>query len=137
MIKTQFREIIKEQILLESVSKMFRTDTTNIPYYDGMLKNKEYYESSKGVAYEIKYMSPEDYLITIAKEIFNTNYKNAIDYMIEEDLIDEYVEAAKSGDKFPMVIIDYYRKTQEGRHRAYVAKLLNIKKIPVMVVWEI
>lgn len=125
-----------EYIILESVN-MFRTDKTDIPYYDGMLKNPEYYKKAKGMEFQIEYMRPQEYLELVAKDVFKTSYKNAITYMLDDNLIKEYKEAALNGDKFPMLIIDYSRNTQEGRHRAYVAELLNIRQVPVMIVNEV
>lgn len=131
-------DLLKEHIklIIESIN-MFRTDKTNIPYYDGMLKRPEYHERAKGVTFDIEYMRPEKYLRKVAREIFKTSYEDAVTYMIEDELIDEYIEAAKGGDKFPMLILDYYRNSQEGRHRAYVAKQLGIKEVPVMIVKEV
>jgi hypothetical protein len=50
--------------------------------------------------------------------------------------VEQYFKRAKQGEKMPIPVIDVVHHTQEGRHRAMVAKQLGLKKIPVLFVEE-
>ena len=111
---------------------MFSTEYTDIPWYDGMLKHPEYYRRAKGLTYEIRYMTPREYM-KLAAELQNTPL--SIQYMmVDESLLRQYMKEAENGAVFPMPVIDYATGTQEGRHRAVLAERLGVKSIPVMIV---
>ncbi len=77
-------------------------------------------------------MSPETYLSKIARDIFHS-YKQ-MELGIDEDKIKNIKDRASKDFVFPMPVLDYEAKTQEGRNRAFVAKEQGIEKIPVYVV---
>ena len=117
--------------------------STDMPYYDSMMKNPEYFKRNKGVTYKIKYMSPDEYLDK-CYEIHCQRYiemgktpptkERYMRFAIEESLAKKYADLMKKGEKFPIPVLDYNIMNQEGRHRAYAAKLLGVKEIPVLVV---
>lgn len=125
---------------------MFDITTTDIPNYDNMLQNPEYFRKNKGKIFEIVYMSPDEYISKIThgfyqKESTKKYYKtiqNFQTYMDEHRLDQERIkEYLKSQRKFPMPVIEYkdgQMMDQEGHHRATVAKLKGISQIPVMIV---
>jgi hypothetical protein len=76
-------------------------------------------------------MSPKKYIYTVARGFGGLSYQDAIS-PTNSSTIDKYVEAMRSGDKFPVI---YYRKNssdQEGRHRALAAEKLGCEEIPVI-----
>jgi len=107
---------------------------SDVPFYNGLLKHKEYYERAHGIKYKIVYMTPDEYIKKVAELQGTPVYLQMM--MISNDIVNSYVELAKKGTKFPILILDYRNKYQEGRHRAIMAKRLGIEKIPVMVVEE-
>ena len=131
---------------------IFDITTTGMPFYDSMLHKEyiagnrdpvEYFKTNKGLLFEIVWMSPTQYL----EESYKIHRKFSIDYgipqitfetylktNIDPDLINEYVQRTLEGSKMPMPVLDYDKLTQEGRHRAVVAKELGVEKIPVLVV---
>lgn len=131
---------------------IFDITTTGMSYYDAMLHKEyiagnrdpvEYFKTNKGLVFEIVWMSPTQYL----EESYKIHRKFSIDYgipqitfetylktNIDPDLINEYVQRTLEGSKMPMPVLDYDKLTQEGRHRAVVAKELGVEKIPVLVV---
>ena len=125
---------------------MFDITTTDMPNYDNMLQNPEYFRKNKGKVFEIVYMSPDEYISKITsgfyqKESTKKYYKTFSEfkkYMDEHRLDQEKIqEYLKSQRKFPMPVIEYkggQMMDQEGHHRAVVAKLKGINEIPVMIV---
>lgn len=110
------------------------TDKTDLPYYDAMLKNPELYRREKGKTFEIRWVSPDEYLQMSAKA---KGVSVEDDRRFSEDtLIHEYATAMRRGDKFPMLMVEAGRQLQEGKHRALAAKEAGINKIPVMIVTE-
>jgi len=110
---------------------------TGLEYFDRLLNNnlvpgrkiteREYMQTEKGKTGEIVYMSPDEYLSKIAPA---GPTQSSIDYM--------KAKLAK-GEKLGMPHIDYTETTiggkhpgQEGRNRAYLAKELGLKEIPVL-----
>jgi hypothetical protein len=107
----------KKKIDNEGVITRSKTD---IPDYDDLLK------SGKVI---IEEMSPIDYLYE-TEEIFGGNFRDSIDKRV----CSKYVDDMYKGDVFPLLYLDYKKRNQEGRHRAFAAWILGIKKIPVLVI---
>lgn len=103
----------------------FKVNESTTPSVDEALK------SGKAIVVE---MSPETYLREVAHNIFaeatietalrGTSVKN----------INKYMQMMKDGTKFDTPYLNYKTKGQEGRHRAIAAMMLDIKRIPVIVV---
>lgn len=141
----------KSQLTGEDI---FDITTTGISYYNSMIqighivgKYKdnplEYFKNNKGIIFEIERMSPEEYLT----RVYTIHMNNRILENIEIDTIEDYLldhidfenvkkykERTLEGSKMPMIVLDYKRNEQEGRHRAVVAQQLEVKEIPVLVV---
>lgn len=79
---------------------------------------------------ELIYISPQEYIENIAK-----GFKTTVDYqfnLINNKLVNKYIDDFKNGDKFPIIYYTENRSEQEGRHRAMAMLKMNIKKIPVI-----
>lgn len=142
----------KPQSINLTGNDIFNTTTTGMSYYDAMLHKEyiagnrdpvEYFKTNKGLVFEITYMSPQEYL----EESYKIHRKFSIDYgipqipfetylktNIDTELINEYIERTLEGSKMPIPVLDYDKLTQEGRHRAVVAKELDVEEIPVLIV---
>lgn len=113
---------------------IFDLTTTDMSYYDKILRGefKTRRDGSK-VCFEIKYISPDAYISECAR-VHNSTIENQY-LMISEAHINYLIDEFKNKEfKFPLILIDEYDKTQEGRHRALVAKKLNINTIPVLYI---
>lgn len=89
--------------------------------------------AEKGVKVRFLFLSPSSYFQAIAK-----NRKPQTSEQIERDEVDEekvqqYVQAAKNGEKFPCPSIDLTSGDQEGRHRTRVVEELGLPYVPVFV----
>ena len=102
-------------------------DKTSLSFYDGILKNPDYHKRAKALKATIMEMSPQEYLR-------RCDSMGATRTVVDEKLIDTYVQRIQSGEMMPMPILDYSRMEQEGRHRALVAERLELKQIPVLIV---
>ena len=105
-----------------------------MPYYDQMLKNPNYFKKAKGKKFTVKLMSPDQYIQAVARQ-----QKTSTGFQYEHihpKLVQKYKKLTLSGSPMPMLTIENTKDahTQEGRHRAMVAKELGVKKVPVMVV---
>lgn len=122
----QYRRLIME----ENSCDLF-SNKTNLPDYDDILfkKTPRVLENSKG---RIIKMSPESYLRFVAR-LQGTTYEQQLSY-IEQKKVKRLESKLNDGDLFDIPVIDYNRKWQEGRHRAYVAQSMGCDKIPVLVV---
>jgi len=105
---------------------------TDLPFYDNMLKDPDYYRRAKGVSGEIEHMSPQEYLRRSAV-IFGTTLPKVYD-AVYKPRVEKYADEMKMGDVFPIPVLDTDKKTQEGRHRVLAAEMLGAKTIPVLVV---
>jgi len=94
-----------------------------------MMSNPDYHKRAKGIKFTIKYMSPDTYLKK-CREMGKT------DVGVDDALIQQYCNRARLGEKMPMPVIDYRIGEQEGRHRAHVAKKLQLKRMPVLLVYK-
>lgn len=118
------------------LSKYFRMDT-GLPWYDGMIKNPDYYKRAKQVKFKIVQMSPRKYMEEVAKQQ-HTSVGRQYE-MVSPDYVERYKQRALAGEKMPLLSLEStsYADTQEGRHRAVVAEELGVKKIPVIVVKDL
>ena len=103
---------------------VFRTDKTGVPYYDDIMRDKEsqkYYNTK----FEIVEMSPKEYFERCS-EIFGNSFEAQVAQVSRDTVVNEHLtEVLKKGEKFPLAFLDYTQeKSQEGRHRMYVAALL-------------
>lgn len=119
----------------------FDITKTDPPYDSYMLEgspDREYYMRKEGFSdVYIAEMTPDEYLLLCGKygwkdrfndvdTIYNTSGTN-------KDYVEEYAERMKNGEKAPMPVINVKNRGQEGRHRAFAAKLAGIKTIPVVI----
>lgn len=121
----------------QNTYKGFSTTSTGMSYYNDFLTEEgaSYMLKAKGLKAYIAEMSPKEYLTRCAKEIFKSTIENQVRALSKENL-PRYKGLMQSGTKFDMPVLNYAETTQEGRHRAYVANELGIKKIPVLIVEE-
>ena len=100
---------------------------TDLPFYDGILKNPDYHKRAKGLKANIIEMSPKEYLRKCES-------MGATRADVDEKLVGSYIQLVQNGEMMPMPVLDYSRMEQEGRHRALVAERLELKQMPVLVV---
>lgn len=81
----------------------------------------------------LHYMSPKQYLYTIARQFVGLSYDDVVlSGAVNPDKYKEYAEKMKNGDKFPVSYYNRDSSMQEGRHRALAAMELGCEKIPVI-----
>jgi len=92
---------------------------------------------------ELEWMSPNEFLSKVphpATTLIPASL--AEEKYFDKGSIKYITESILSGKKLDPLILDYSDMyhgypTHEGRHRAYVAKKLGIKKLPVLVIrWK-
>lgn len=117
----------------------FHSDTTEMPFYDDLLKAdddmKAYFKREKGLVWELKNMSPDEYIDAVVKGFSST--KERLMSGRDTDKIKDFAEQMKSGKKFPILTLDYSkgkRVSQEGVHRALAAKEANVSTVPVLII---
>lgn len=108
--------------------------TTDVPYYDQGMQNKDYMKRAKQKKFKIKYMSPKKYIKEAGK--IQKSDEETQRKMIVPELVDKYHQRSESGERMPMPYLDYSEGTrgQEGRHRVAVAEKMGAKEVPVLVV---
>lgn len=125
----KFAEYLNES----QVWKYFKKDSTGMPFYDEMIDNPDYYREKKGYDSKIVMMSPADYMKGSAK-IHGSDYTRQLQ-MADPATVDDIVTKIKStGSKMPILVLDYARKEQEGRHRSQIARKLGLTEVPVLIV---
>lgn len=126
-------------IILENIEKAkFDINNTNMSYYNDFLKPSEieYYKRNKNRIGKVIQMTPREYYDDCAKFIFNQSASN-LEKSRENENTEKYKDAMLSGETFPMCVIDYADKGQEGLHRMLAAAQLfgwNIK-YPVLAIY--
>ncbi len=131
-------------MLLEDLNpvQFFDTSNTDMPTYNDMMKDPEYFARAKKKVWEIVYMSPDEYLSAIIAGFGTLGYtKSQVLDRTKQELVDKYQDLMSKGTKFPMPVLDYSGYmgaegdfSQEGMHRTLAAKNLGAERIPVMVV---
>jgi len=119
----------------------FKTDDTDMPLFNDMLKHPDYFREKKGATWTIEWMSPDEY-IDSCRRGFYVSQGTPLSYDLRSDRdrkrAQKYAELMKQGTQFPMVTLDYrHGFSQEGIHRAMAAELLGVKKMPVMVIKKV
>ena len=124
-----------------SNQEYFDKSYTDMPTYDDMMKDPEYFQRAKKKVWDIVYMSPDDYINNAIEGFSKIGYGRDAVMSRDADLIDKYAGLMRDGTKFPMVVLDYSgymgaedEFSQEGMHRALAAKKLGLKRMPVLVV---
>lgn len=121
----------------------FRIDETDPPYWGYMIPgqpDRDYYlKKGKYIDSYIAEMTPEQYLLLCGKYAWKARYNNVQDIYDRlskqsHELIHQYAEQMKQGDKAPLPHLDIKNAGQEGRHRAFAAMELGITSIPVLII---
>lgn len=134
--------MIDEVNLRMRLTGIFDLSKTGFPgYYDNFLteSGNAYMEKSRNQTGSIQYMTPREYFNYCINDIFENSISFSELLMSRsDDLIPEYVEAMKQGNKFPLPYLDFGRKEQEGLHRMLAAAKIfgwDSKKFPVLCVY--
>lgn len=114
------------------VFSMFRRETT-VPMIDEAFNNPIYFAEKKNRKVRLIFLPPAEYFVAAAKNRGPGHSEQTERQMLDENLVQEYVEAAKKGAKFPALNLDFTSGDQEGRHRARVAEIIGLPYVPVFV----
>lgn len=104
--------------------KGFDMTDMGVSYYNDLM------ERGRGYIAE---MSPREYLLRCAFQIFDGTIESCLNGVIESNA-QKYANKMKSGEKFHMPYLNFRDRQQEGRHRAVAAYLNGIKLIPVFII---
>lgn len=121
----------------------FDLTTTDMPFYDGLLKNPEYYNKNKEMTGFVVEMHPVEYIDLCAQGFWKTEpsarkqfnhislFKADMMKMRDNGMVYRKWENAK----LPMPVLEFGPNyfTQEGLHRALAADKQGIKSIPVVI----
>ena len=120
--------------IIEIICESFNKNTTDMPYYDRLMKDPDYAEQV-GFWVSTKIMTPQAYIAKCNRE-FGVNTEES---RRNSGKVEEYAALMKKGVKFPMLLLQYTfdgKFTQEGLHRAYAARDIGITRVPVLIVHE-
>ena len=107
--------------------------TTDMPLYDNILKNPDYFKKAKGLESRIELMVPGEYLKRQA-EVKGVELEKDLK-IIDRNVVEKIKESIKTGErKLNMLSLEPEKKNQEGRHRAIAAKEMGIKQVPVQII---
>ena len=121
--------------LIENVWRYFEK-ITDMPFYDDMMDNPEYYKRVKKLESRVVMMKPYDYLKACG-EVHGSSAQRQID-LVDMDRAEQLLKAIKEKHtKMKLPVMDYAYKTQEGRHRAVISMKLGLETMPVLVVNKI
>ncbi len=115
--------------------------TTDLPTYDDMMKDPEYFANKKSTASKIVKMHPGMYAVHCKNSFKGIEGR----FTPEPELVQEYALRVLDGSKMPLPYLryeyvederrgNYTSFGQEGRHRATVAEMLSASSMPVLVV---
>ena len=113
----------------------FSLKTTDIPFWDAILKKPRYHKEAKGIEREIRFMSPREYFGLVEKKTsFSRDLEGGFEKFADPEIVTKYVKQMERGAKFPMPALQYKGGfAQEGRHRMLAAEKLGIDRVPVLV----
>jgi len=128
-----------KQRAAESENAFFDKTTTDMPFYDDLIKSlegdnykRDYFREQKGLESAMTEMSPDEYMSLVDQE-FSSDVMNGVD----PAKVSDYAEKMRAGEQFPTLTLDYTRGkrlSQEGRHRALAAKQAGANSVPVLMV---
>jgi hypothetical protein len=124
-IKTLLRESLINEIENNDPFKYF--DINSLLNYTE-IENPIYSIINNFKLGKLVFMSPDEYLEKTISPPYNKNDFPRYD----KDKPIEFAERAKNGSKMPIGYYNLNKRSQEGRHRALAAKILNLNKIPVV-----
>lgn len=110
---------------------VFRDDKTDIPWYDNMMENPDYFRENKGVTFELEIMPPSQYLNACA--MMQDSDMQRQYGMVDQEQVEALRKLVEGGTKLYLPILDYADRLQEGRHRAVLAESMGIE-MPVLIV---
>jgi len=145
-IKEYFlKEGYENKEVFEFYRKPSRDDNiiTGMSYYDNFFRDKLQFETTKQVKGEVKFLTQLEYFEKCAKARGQfSNYNITREFLaIEVNNIKRIDKLYQENDlyygsKFPIGVIDFKDKTQEGRHRALLSYRYKIDKIPTLIIRE-
>jgi GNAT superfamily N-acetyltransferase len=102
-----------------------------------MMKDPEYMANKKGMVGKIEWMSPKEYIDKCVAGFRSIGEPGEVQRGRDPKLIKKYAQEMQSGDKFPMLELDYRGGFgQEGLHRAMAAQAIRVEEVPVFVTTE-
>jgi GNAT superfamily N-acetyltransferase len=114
----------------------FSTDPVT-PNQMDMMKDPEYMANKKGMVGKIEWMSPKEYIDKCVAGFRSIGEPGEVQRGRDPKLIKKYAQEMQSGDKFPMLELDYRGGFgQEGLHRAMAAQAIRVEEVPVFVTTE-
>ena len=114
------------------VRKIWNLESTDLPSYDDMLKRPEYFRERRGIMGRIEYLTPQRYMI-LAAQLHGVAPEREYE-MLEEDLVSKFADRMAIGEIFPVPVLDFVKKEQEGRHRVAAAARIGETYVPVFTV---
>jgi hypothetical protein len=130
---------LKHKDVKEGAGETYQYDVLGQFYGEdrgGEKVGKLYQRYYKGRKAEIVWMTPDEYFEKVNLGIKGKGYEHDIREGLGEKGIKKYADAMRKGDKFAMPWLEYRKGKydgHEGKHRVAAAKLLGIKKIPVVI----
>ncbi len=137
-VKLKFNKDLSQVGKISEDIQAFHSDTTEMPYYDNMMQNPEYFRDAKGLESELGTMSPKEYIQRVSD-----SFGKPVDVITgqrDPELVDKYAQKMKDGEKFPILTLDYSRGSrvsQEGIHRSMAAIKIGLIEVPVLIVTSI
>ncbi len=107
-------------------------DKIDMPFYNGLVEDPEYFAKEKGFKGHIVYMTPEEYM-DIAAKIHGVTRAREYDMVVGRLMI-KYSHDMEAGVAFPIPVIDLAINLQEGRHRVAAAQSVGATMVPVLIV---
>ncbi|MBQ3307683.1 MAG: hypothetical protein IJG68_05765 [Bacilli bacterium] len=108
--------------------------------YQEFLDNPEVAKEKGFTDVYVTEMTPQEYM-DLCRLYVATNTEDDLDKLTDMNseyknfakTCHEYAEKMKSGENFPLLILDTHWKEQDGRHRAGAAYINGYDKVPVLL----